>query len=459
MMKLCNLLSFLPLLYLGSAAKCGTWYTSDCFCDTDVRYCDEGQNGASDDILDQHPLWKHMQGFYKFEAYNFAFGLYLGSNFAQTNPYIGYLNHTIVGSRDYQHRYDILPPANASDPTKCGYIYDPFVASLPDYVCGENGILYLFEGFAVSTNERDGSLTTTPNLVTLGSEGVTDSYVISEEDNAKYKMVPVDENTLQGSVDSEVFLVTETFIFTNPERTEASSMQDVYAKTGENQSVLVQSTRFKFTKIDEQSFKDGLIADLEANNIVPSLRPDAVPMERTCLNPQCPSEENFCQIDPKCTISKYQEPEATIKAGPIVGIVCAVFAVLLVALYLIHRSAMARQKERLKDVFAKHVVQSLGIGKGASADFFTMEGLQREFNQIDVGEEGGDGKISKKELHAFMTSGKMGDVSDSDFNTLFGIIDSDGNGEVDFIEFASFMGDIKSNIEEYDNDGFDEHDA
>lgn len=67
--------------------------------------------------------------------------------------------------------------------------------------------------------------------------------------------------------------------------------------------------------------------------------------------------------------------------------------------------------------------------------------------------------LPQKELHAFMTSGKMGDVSDSDFNTLFGIIDSDGNGEVDFIEFASFMGDIKSNIEEYDNDGFDEHDA
>ena len=83
------------------------------------------------------------------------------------------------------------------------------------------------------------------------------------------------------------------------------------------------------------------------------------------------------------------------KAGPIVGIVSAVFAVLLAVLYLVHRRAMEKQKERLKNMFAKHVVQSLKIGRGASGDFFTMEALQEEFKQIDVGEEGGDGVISK----------------------------------------------------------------
>ena len=51
-----------------------------------------------------------------------------------------------------------------------------------------------------------------------------------------------------------------------------------------------------------------------------------------------------------------------------------------------------------------------------------------------------------------MTSGKMRRVTDSDFETLFGIIDADGSGEVDFIEFASFMGEIKSNIEAFEDD-------
>ena len=51
-----------------------------------------------------------------------------------------------------------------------------------------------------------------------------------------------------------------------------------------------------------------------------------------------------------------------------------------------------------------------------------------------------------------MTSGKMGKVTDSDFDTLFGIIDADGSGEVDFIEFATFMGKIKDNIEAFGDD-------
>lgn len=51
-----------------------------------------------------------------------------------------------------------------------------------------------------------------------------------------------------------------------------------------------------------------------------------------------------------------------------------------------------------------------------------------------------------------MTSGKMGKVTDSDFDTLFGIIDADGSGEVDFIEFATFMGEIKDNIEAFGDD-------
>ena len=59
---------------LAFAADCGLWYTSPCVCDTDIRYCKEGQNGASNDILDQHPIWAHMQGFYEFEACTFTMG-------------------------------------------------------------------------------------------------------------------------------------------------------------------------------------------------------------------------------------------------------------------------------------------------------------------------------------------------------------------------------------------------
>ena len=51
-----------------------------------------------------------------------------------------------------------------------------------------------------------------------------------------------------------------------------------------------------------------------------------------------------------------------------------------------------------------------------------------------------------------MTSGKIGNVTDSDFETLFGIIDTDGSGGIDFIEFVTFMGEIKDSIEAFVDD-------
>ncbi len=50
----------------SSAAECGKWYSSACVCDTDPRYCPDGENGATDDIKDQHSIWKDYEGFYSF---------------------------------------------------------------------------------------------------------------------------------------------------------------------------------------------------------------------------------------------------------------------------------------------------------------------------------------------------------------------------------------------------------
>ena len=37
-------------------------------------------------------------------------------------------------------------------------------------------------------------------------------------------------------------------------------------------------------------------------------------------------------------------------------------------------------------------------------------------------------------------SGKVGTISESDFNALFASLDDDGSGEIDFAEFISFIG-------------------
>jgi hypothetical protein len=43
-------------------------------------------------------------------------------------------------------------------------------------------------------------------------------------------------------------------------------------------------------------------------------------------------------------------------------------------------------------------------------------------------------------LWNFLSTGKAGELSESDFNALFAAIDLDQSGEVDFLEFCTFMG-------------------
>ena len=39
-------------------------------------------------------------------------------------------------------------------------------------------------------------------------------------------------------------------------------------------------------------------------------------------------------------------------------------------------------------------------------------------------------------------------MKDNDFETLFALIDEDGDGSIDFAEFSAFMGHIKRNIDQ-----------
>ena len=75
---------------------------------------------------------------------------------------------------------------------------------------------------------------------------------------------------------------------------------------------------------------------------------------------KCPTEEDWwCAYDPSCSESPYQEPSATLLAGPIVGIVVTWFAALLGALYAKYKKKMAEQVERVKTIFARHISNNM----------------------------------------------------------------------------------------------------
>ena len=111
----------------------------------------------------------------------------------------------------------------------------------------------------------------------------------------------------------------------------------------------------------------------------------------------CPTEDDICQIDPECSISIYQEPPATIKAGPVAGIVVAGFVVLLGLLYLWHRWTLLQQEKRAREFFCLRITENINLR--GSMRTLTPEALAREFNDIDKGlRDGGDGFIQKEEL-------------------------------------------------------------
>ena len=200
---------------------------------------------------------------------------------------------------------------------------------------------------------------------------------------------------------------------------------------------------------------------MDEANVIPATRTGTFNLD----NEQCLVEDDFCpttdmwcakgDAHPDCGASPYVE-ETTVNGGVVGGVAAAVGIVLIAAVFFIMKAIqnrkLAEQKERIKNEFAARIIEDLGIGQGASADAFTQEAISAEFARADVGVEGAganDGLISKDELREFMTSGKVGKMSDGDFDALFVMMDEDGSGEISFVEFAAFMSLISKNVETF----------
>ena len=92
------------------------------------------------------------------------------------------------------------------------------------------------------------------------------------------------------------------------------------------------------------------------------------------------------------------------------------------------------QAKRYRNVFARRVAQTIRVRAGANQ--LSPELLQKQFEKMD---QDNDGSISKEELWKFLTSGKAGTINESDFNSLWAVIDADDSGNVEFLEFCAFL--------------------
>jgi hypothetical protein len=134
--------------------------------------------------------------------------------------------------------------------------------------------------------------------------------------------------------------------------------------------------------------------------------------------------------------SPYKEPDASVESGAIAGFTVAGIVLLIAALYALHAWRSQQQARRYKTIFAKRIADTINVR--GSMRLLQPEALASEFKRIDS--ESQNGSISKEALWTFMSSGKAGEMSESDFNALFAAIDLDQSGSVDFLEFCTFMG-------------------
>ena len=166
-------------------------------------------------------------------------------------------------------------------------------------------------------------------------------------------------------------------------------------------------------------------------------------MTGACLSGYCPTESDWCKYDPECGVSPYQEPEAYVLAGPVIGFVIAAVVILLAVLYWWNRRIMAEKEAMLRAKFASRIAESIKLQNSASR--LTPDKLAAEFAKIDKDK---GGTIEKEELWAFVSSGSAGNMSRSDFDLLFSVIDVDNSGSVDFKEFVVFFGKCGEELKE-----------
>jgi Ca2+-binding EF-hand superfamily protein len=323
-------------------------------------------------------------------------------------PLYVFTNNTYIGSRFYGHHINVFENVNQGGP----------------------GFATPQESWATSTYEKDGS------QIQVGSNAdFTDIFKFQGRSNT----YAVDDRTIyySGSTDfaDSLLSVSQLYVCLDDECRQLSANQDTFVDLGAAYFHLTQGVR-KCDKIDSAEEWIQAVQEAYVAYNVPEARRNTLPMEGECLTRACPTEEDWCKTDPECSESTYQEPDASVKSGAIAGFTVAGIVLLIAGLYALHVIKSRQQKQRYKTKFAKRIAGN--IDRTKSMRQLTPEALGREFKKIDSEHPGGN--ITKEGLWKFLSTGKAGDISESDFNSLFAAIDLDNNGTVDFLEFCTFMG-------------------
>lgn len=129
----------------------------------------------------------------------------------------------------------------------------------------------------------------------------------------------------------------------------------------------------------------------------------------------------------------YAAPNGGLSPGAIAGIVIGCVAVACLAMSLYYLRRLKNQKKRYKKRLVQNVARNVSIAPSAGG--ISADKLATEFAHID---KNGDGSISKSELRDWMKDGKLGKISEKDFDAMWDVM-SGKDDKVNAIEFFVFL--------------------
>ena len=174
--------------------------------------------------------------------------------------------------------------------------------------------------------------------------------------------------------------------FTNKDKTKADAQSTNYNTIGD-ESTLIGYTKYVYIKTTKEKFLSG-IENLWSNNQVQQDDRGALPMGECLGAGGCVTEEEWCVTDPSCSVSPYQEPDASTRGGVIAGFTIAGAVLVIAALYALHLHTVKTQKEKMRQTLIKGITSNANAGLQGG---LSVDNLVEEFKKIDTS---GDGRVS-----------------------------------------------------------------